>query len=124
MEMKAPEEAASKQRPRPPRDDGRPISGREAAIAYAAATHPSYIDMACERLAELNFTAGIATAIVGMALSGNCAHADTGDLARLYSAIPKPVPSFVEQENVQGFVAALDVHREQERIRRVRRWPA
>jgi DNA primase len=108
------------------RFDAPSISGREAAIAYAAATEPRYVDACAERLAALGWHAPLAGTILGAALgaaaSGQVLNQDMmgRDLSILRSSIPQPAPSFVRCYDAESFSAALDVQAEQERKRKLR----
>jgi hypothetical protein len=103
-----------------------PIPGREAAIAYAVAIEPRYLDACADQLGSLGWVAPLVGSIVGLALNSAAGGAtlDAGtisrDLAVLRSCIIEPSPSYLASFNPASFAEALEVQGEQERRRRLR----
>lgn len=102
------------------------IPAREAALVYAAITHPSYVDQHLERLSATAMSAPLTkrlqTMCLNAAVDGVAIDASTvsRDLALLRDRVPQPAPSFVSGDDPVGFGEALDIQRAETARRRLR----
>lgn len=102
------------------------IPPREAALVYAAAVHPGYLDASVEAFSRLSMSTPLTAALQSRLLDcvGAGAPLDVDsvsrDLAVLRASLPSPEPSFIEREEPTAFMETLAIQQSQAARRRLR----